>query len=320
MQIPLINTATSSRDQALTIISSSRMDDQLVSLFDSFGQNARLRKANLRNLVPSLRPWEARDLAEAILPLYRWFDLVPHLPTELLSLIAQYFQEEDIYSVLAVSSPWRNTWLQLDILRPLAERWLPGFQGYVAYVTKLTGEQPDELALLYAAFRKRHFRSLGIFRSALIVNDWKPTARDRPASSLAPSTGFRPSLWGWDDAFTDTFSRDELRLQRGGYLYFDGKFAWQPNALRFPQSQAVVVDDLQAQTRSIYRVPEIHILAEAVTIKALGDELVVAAGGRRVLVFTHSRPASSSPPFCFCLFSFFLLLFFLPFKNATRES
>ncbi|KAK3391190.1 hypothetical protein B0H63DRAFT_520384 [Podospora didyma] len=74
---------------------------------DSIGPNALLRKANVRNLVPSLTLREVRELRGLLETIDFRTDILARLPVK-----------------LQVFARWRHIWLQRDIVKLLAAGYL----------------------------------------------------------------------------------------------------------------------------------------------------------------------------------------------------
>ncbi|KAK3680503.1 hypothetical protein B0T22DRAFT_196027 [Podospora appendiculata] len=263
------------------------MESCLASQLEALGSDAQLRRTNLHHLVSSLTHFEIRDLREHLAKVDLRTDIVARLPVELRVLVAAHVDGADIISVLNVSRKWREMWLQDDVVKILADRWLPGFSQYHLLKEKITSVKPDLHQLFYSAAQRHRVRSLGRFRSVFYhrpltnIHDY----RDKdftldPDCHPARDDGRSP----WDDFISTTpgpggilQTLEDLPPDRLHYSH--GRLACVPK-FPSPDNDLVIVDDLRTQLRRIYSVPYLAFHGSSARIEALGDKLLVVSVNR----------------------------------------
>ena len=290
------------------IPSSTKMDKRLVNELHAIGPNVELRRRNLQNLVLSLTTYEIHELGDLVANVDLRTDIIARLPVELRLLVARHLDGVDVISFLNVSRTWRQVWLQEDMLKLMANRWLPGFIKYFGQKEEITSTRQDLPRLFYEAARKFRSRSLGEFQSILIETSgdekwgvkWKDDWYIEKNLPLDPELhppredGKSP----WVDLLPRTTRPQDMKNSCRELVYFKGRVAWQPvipedyshdGPLRDLYRGLIVVDNLYDQLRKAFTVPGVVMRGGAVELRALGDKLVVGALDRTLFVPTsHS--------------------------------
>lgn len=267
------------------------MDDILPQQLLALGQDTRLRKQNILNLVPCLTQQEVRDLTARLSVVDFRTDIVGRLPPELRLNIAGQFGDVDVSNLLNVSRHWRAIWLQPDILRILSQQCC--YLDDDILNDEADGQSlADWTTLQYELVCKRRRRFLGRFSSALVVrhnigdgHQWLTKGLDLDGVfPEGPVAGFDVG---------DVFSRDQAPpLQHcvvQSSLYAAGRLAWLPDSLPAPDNTLIVVENLNTRTKRIYRNASVSQYGRDMTLKALGDKLLVAGTSRVMYGYSYSN-------------------------------
>lgn len=264
------------------------MDDILPQQLMALGQDTRLRKQNLLNLVPCLTKQEVRDLTARLSVIEFRTDIVGRFPPELRLNIAGHFGDIDVANLLNVSRHWRAIWLQPDPLRVLSRQCC--YLDDNILIDGADGQSlPHWSTLQYELVCKRRRRFLGRFSSALVVRHNIGDGHQWLARGLELDGVFPEGPVAGTDV-GNVFSRDQAPpLQHcvaQSSLYEAGRLAWLPDSLPAPDNTLIVVENLNTRTKRIYRNASVSQYGRDMALKALGDKLLVA-GTSRVMFIWH---------------------------------
>lgn len=271
------------------------MDYRLVNELHALGPSVDLRRRNLQNLVLSLTAHEIRELGNSANFDLRT-DIIARLPVELRLLVARHVDGVDVISFLNVSRSWRQVWLQEDMLKLVAKRWMPGFVQFFEQKEEITSTRQNMSRLFYEAAQRFRSRSLGEFQSILvetvtygdfeynIKDDWWIEKNLPLDPELHPprEEGKSP----WVDLLPKTIKPQDIRNNTSrGFLYSKGRVAWQPALSNKASNESlqdlyrglIVVDNLYDQLRKAFTMPDVVMRGGALELKALGSKLVVAS-------------------------------------------
>ncbi|KAK0635120.1 hypothetical protein B0T17DRAFT_31343 [Bombardia bombarda] len=266
------------------------MEATLVNHLQALGPQASLRKANLRNMIQALTFDEIRELKEHLEKVEFRTDIIARLPVELRMLVAGYVDRADIYNLLNVSKQWRRIWLQQDVLKLLAGRFLPGFLKYTSLKEQITLATQDLQQLFYEAARRLRVRSRGEFQSVFYHAGYFEES-DLQETYFTLDPDYHPrrddgqSRWldilNYPDAFKCLRRQDNFaRL----ISYSTGKLAWVPMFPR-PNNSLVLVDDLKTHLRKAYSVPSLALRGVYIEKISLGNTFVVVSVNRTLFAW-----------------------------------
>ncbi len=247
------------------------------------GMDVHRRKEFLDNFITSLSSHDVRYLKDRVSKIDLRTDIVSRLPLELRILVASYIDGIDIINLLNVSKTWRQVWLQDDILKQLAARWLPGFLTYTRKKEEITSIRQDLAQLFYDAARRLNIRRRGKFRSVLIS---RRTAGNSECSSFALDPATHPIVQPDLVHFLDSLEYDQPAGVITEFRCFNGRLAWLPPFPHQVPTPRLIVDDMRTQLRKIFSIPGPLAPGRGHTMKlrALGDKLAVVAVNRIMFV------------------------------------
>lgn len=236
--------------------------------FPAGGPDPQARRAALISFVRGglLNINEIRLLKELLSTVELKKDVLPNLPVELVLLIAEFLDERDISSCLAVSSGWNRTFMGDRVVFSLADRLFPQLTW-----KNTQSENQDENSR--TTLRLQFLKAL----------------RDRVhlmerAVAEAPRQFDKNYLW---DAETDfklcgqdyaEYPQPNLPINQKA-LYAYGRVAWQR------ETHTLVIDNLHDRSRKILSFPGGRLLGPEMKLTALGDRLVVATMDRHLLAW-----------------------------------
>lgn len=229
------------------------------------------RTPNLLNLISSLTISELRLLRSRLITVDFRTDIISRLPVELQLCVVDYISSSDVLSYINVSRTWRQIWLQDKIINHVVDNWYPGL-----FKLDEKHEDTETYGRRKAAFlrmlQRDSRRSKGKFRSVLF-HGFRLGDEDyfKLDESLHPS-----------GKYADFLSTTPSDRGLGGVLYYyrDGKLAWNPSTRPAPDNGVIVLDDLRTRTRKMFKAPGALMAALWISLRALGDKLVVGVDSR----------------------------------------
>lgn len=229
------------------------------------------RTPNLLNLVSSLTVSELRVLRSKLLEMHFQTDIIARLPIELQLCVADHVSSGDVFSYTNVSRTWRHIWLQDKLMNHIVDKWYPGLFQLDDMGDNLEAYERRKAVFLQILQRDSR-RSKGRFRSILFHG-----------FRLEDDTYFKldekfHSSNGYNDILVTTPSDRGL----GGVISFyrDGKLAWSPSTRPPPDNGVIILDDFRTMTRKMYKVQGTLMQALSISLRALGNKLVVGIDSR----------------------------------------
>lgn len=260
------------------------MDGILAQQLLALGEDSRLRKQNLLNLVSYLTLQETRDLTARLSEVEFRTDIVSRLPPELSAIVAGYLEEIDVFPLLNVSRRWRGIWLQPDLVKILSQR-CRYLDTCLSNVEVVEQRADNWESLRYEQVRRRRRRFLGKFSSAIEVcstvgdgDTWLNTGFDLVGLIGAAPGQFDESVRSF--IRERPFMADHWDVEDS--LYESGRLVSITRPV--PQAQAdqalIVVEDLHTRTKKVYLTPSVAQYGTSMKLQALGNKIFVAGTSR----------------------------------------
>ncbi|KAL7624196.1 hypothetical protein AAE478_005755 [Parahypoxylon ruwenzoriense] len=212
-------------------------------------------------------------------------DILTSSPLEIVLSIAEYLDLEDVLACLLVSKTWRSKFFEGRVMFSVIRQYFPS----------LTWTDPDPdpdlaqpqqharrdyRALFCQAMQQRHNRHQGLCKSVLLkkycyTNDHYFRLDPRMHPSAEPGNSYPHntpdlSMLAGDDEFVG----DQC-------CYSNGRVAWST------YRNSVVLDDLRTGLRKIYAEPDDRLTVGVMSLRSLGNELVVATIGVNLLAWDY---------------------------------
>ncbi|KAJ0279017.1 hypothetical protein COL940_006992 [Colletotrichum noveboracense] len=202
------------------------------------------RRANLEHLVDNLSPWELVALRTMVNARTPQMSSMSDLPSELVSMVAEYLTTKDALACAAVSKGWRTVWTEPSVAKHLVTTHFPELSALVSLPSSHPHASDSPWETFVTAAGKTIPRIDGKFISTVAVSEML-----------------------YDILQTKTFEMDEKTvayvegaIERGArpsehterhFAYSNGRLAWHVDPY------AIFIDDLRNTTRSLVALPDL---------------------------------------------------------------
>ena len=258
------------------------MDHVVCQALSSLGEDAALRKRNVRSLVSTLTSHELLDLRFFLTSLEARKDFVPLLPPELHLMLLEHLDQDDICNLWLVSKAWHTTWTSEAVVQRLAAQYFPGMREFQELQIQKGLPAIDIRSSVIKTQQGLHNLTHGCYKSTFY---WDVTVYQRDKIFRFDPV-FHPPKSGqewmtWYDVFPELPDADGELLEKGDIamnnsLYSNGRVVWQadrPNA----EQCCLVIDDLRTRYRKVYNIPLgwQQMMEETPDLATVGDILAV---------------------------------------------
>jgi F-box domain len=222
------------------------------------------RRANLRELLTHLSPWELWDLKNRIREYKLPFATLVNLPPEVLTLVGEHLDLIDLAHCTGVSKSWRAKWKHEAVMTALCRHFFPGLIE--------TSAEVNSSALFHDTSRKYVVRAKAKYTAYSHVPFEWTSAEDLGFSvvnKIHSDFGLTPATSSSDPGRSGIdFSRRHKGLP---VRYSHGRVVWQHELAEF------IVDDLHTKVRRVLRVPRWNITFRKIDLFGVSKDLIVTS-------------------------------------------
>ncbi|KAE9574011.1 hypothetical protein CGCF415_v006458 [Colletotrichum fructicola] len=202
------------------------------------------RRANLEHLVDNLSPWELVALRTMVNARTPQMSSMSDLPSELVSMVAEYLTTKDALACAAVSKGWRTVWTEPSVAKHLVTTHFPELSALLSLPSSHPHASDSPWETFVTAAGKTIPRIDGKFISTVAVSEMLYDILQTKTFEMDEKTV------AYVEGAIERGSRPSEHTERH-FAYSSGRLAWHVDPY------AIFIDDLRNTTRSLVTLPDL---------------------------------------------------------------